>query len=77
MANWKADSDLLVLFTDGIPDSRNAAGERLGEAPVLRVISQHRSRPVSEIVEHVFELLRNYAGEVPSPDDLTLLVLRS
>jgi sigma-B regulation protein RsbU (phosphoserine phosphatase) len=27
--------DRLLLFTDGVPDARNASGERLGEAPVL------------------------------------------
>ncbi len=74
---WKPDSDLLVLFTDGIPDSRNSDGDRLGEAPVLERISAHRSEPVTAIVDRVFDLLRTHSGEVPNPDDLTLLVLRS
>ncbi|MEJ7759244.1 MAG: GAF domain-containing SpoIIE family protein phosphatase [Gemmatimonadaceae bacterium] len=76
-APWSAKSDLLVLFTDGIPDLRNSNGDRLGEARVLEVISKHRSEPVSDILDRVFDLLRSYSGEVPSPDDLTLVVLRS
>ncbi|MDQ3080602.1 MAG: SpoIIE family protein phosphatase, partial [Gemmatimonadota bacterium] len=76
-APWTSNSDLLVLFTDGIPDSRNANGDRLGESMVLDTISRHRAEPVGTIVERVFDLLRDYSGEVPSPDDLTLLVLRS
>lgn len=76
-AHWQPNSDLLVLFTDGIPDSRNSNGDRLGEAPVLDTISEHRAEPVGKIVDRVFDLLREHSGEVPSPDDLTLLVLRS
>ena len=75
--SWQKGSDALVLFTDGIVDSRNAAGDRLGEAGVLDVIIRNRTRAPSEIVDAVFELLQTHSGEIPSPDDLTLLVLKS
>ena len=74
---WQKGTDTLVLFTDGIVDSRNAAGERLGEASVLDVLVRNRTRAPSQIVDAVFELLEQYSGEIPSPDDLTLLVLKS
>jgi sigma-B regulation protein RsbU (phosphoserine phosphatase) len=32
---WASGKDLLVLFTDGVSDARNRAGERLGEERVL------------------------------------------
>ncbi|MDO8502251.1 MAG: SpoIIE family protein phosphatase [Gemmatimonadaceae bacterium] len=74
---WQKGKDLLVLFTDGIVDSRNAAGARLGESAVLDVILGNRSKAPGEIVAAVFDLLHRHSGDVPSPDDLTLLVLRS
>lgn len=74
---WQKGCDSLVLFTDGIVDSRNAAGDRLGEARVLDVITRNRSRTPAELVDLVFKLLESHSGEVPSPDDLTLLVLKS
>ena len=74
---WQKGANLLVLFTDGIVDSRNADGARLGEQAVLDVISSNRSKTPAEIVDAVFELLREYSGDAPSPDDLTLLILRS
>jgi sigma-B regulation protein RsbU (phosphoserine phosphatase) len=74
---WQKGSDILALFTDGIVDSRNAAGDRLGEASVLDTIISNRAKQPAEIVSSVFELLENYSGEIPSPDDLTLLVLRT
>ena len=74
---WQKGSDILALFTDGIVDSRNAAGDRLGEAGVLDVLIRNRAKSPAEVVSSVFELLENHSGEIPSPDDLTLLVLRT
>jgi sigma-B regulation protein RsbU (phosphoserine phosphatase) len=74
---WQKGKNLLVLFTDGIVDARNAAGIRIGEAVVLETIVANRSEPPAKIVESVFDLLHEHSGETPSPDDLTLLVLRT
>src|SRR6185312_13823612 len=35
---WRSRHDLLVLFTDGVSDARNRAGERLGEDRVLEIV---------------------------------------
>ena len=74
---WARGIDLLVLFTDGISDARNRADERLGEEAVLQTITAHRTLPAAEIVERVFSVLTQHMGDVPSRDDLTLVVLRS
>ncbi|HVF38289.1 MAG TPA: GAF domain-containing SpoIIE family protein phosphatase [Gemmatimonadaceae bacterium] len=74
---WKAKEDLLLLFTDGITDSRNLAGDRLGERSVLDTVVAHRHQRPAEIVDAVFELLRSHSGDVPSPDDLTLVLVRT
>jgi len=75
-APWKSGEDLLVLFTDGIVDARNAAGDRLGEEKVLRSIGRSRSKEPDAILRSVFEMLRKHTGGAPSADDLTLLVMR-
>ena len=74
---WRKGEDLLVLFTDGIIDVVNPAGERLGEQKVLDVVSENRARHPDEILSKVFDMLGEYTGGAPSADDLTLLVLRS
>ena len=74
---WARGVDLLVLFTDGISDARNRADERLGEEPVLQAIASNRTLPAAEIVQRVFSMLTQHMGDVPSRDDLTLVVLRS
>ncbi len=74
---WNKSEDFLALFTDGIPDARNAGGLRCGEKFVLDTIQQWRSESPATIVDRVFDALHDYTGEVPPLDDLTLLILRS
>ena len=74
---WTAGVDLLVLFTDGITDALNEAGQPMGERRVLDTIKRHAAESPAEIVERVFDALREHAGDIPPRDDLTLVVLRS
>jgi sigma-B regulation protein RsbU (phosphoserine phosphatase) len=74
---WQKGKDTLLLFTDGIVDSRSESGERLGEAKVLETLKKNRSRNPEEIVQAVFRLLERHSGNAVNPDDLTLLVVRS
>ncbi|HEX2723871.1 MAG TPA: GAF domain-containing SpoIIE family protein phosphatase, partial [Gemmatimonadaceae bacterium] len=69
--SWQKGKDRLILFTDGIVDSRNSSGDRLGEAAVLDVVLRNRTQRPAGIVDSVFNLLREHSGDVPSPDDLT------
>ena len=74
---WKTGEDLLLLFTDGISDTRNPQGTRLGENIVLETVSQFRTEPVERILERVFERVAAYEAGVPRFDDQTLVVVRS
>jgi len=74
---WEKGKDLLVLFTDGISDARNAADERLGEERVMETIVEHREKKTSVILDEVFAMLGRHTRGIPSRDDLTLVVLRS
>ncbi len=75
-APWKGD-DLLVLFTDGIPDARDAQRQRLNEAPVLEVVRARRADAPWRIVDGVFALVEGHMGAVPPRDDQALVVLRT
>ena len=74
---WQKGKDLLVLFTDGIVDTRNPAGVRFGEAAIVDIIKRNRKKAPEDIVEAVFKRLNEYSVGGSSPDDLTLLVLRT
>ncbi len=74
---WSAGRDLLVLFTDGVTDARNPAGERLGEEKVLQTIRAHRDEDPREILEHVVAVLDEHTEDAPRRDDLTMVLVRS
>jgi len=69
--------DLVVLYTDGISEAANAAGELFGEERLCAVAqSLPRGLPAREVAERLLGALREYLGEVEPQDDMTLLVLR-
>jgi serine phosphatase RsbU (regulator of sigma subunit) len=74
---WNPGVDLLLLFTDGIPDARNRLGARLGEDRVLDVASTHRHDEPDAIARRVFTALDDFTGGLPPRDDLTLVVVQS
>jgi sigma-B regulation protein RsbU (phosphoserine phosphatase) len=74
---WTPGLDILALFTDGITDALNEAGQPMGERRVLDTIKKHASEPTAVIVDRVFEALREHTGDIPPRDDLTLVVMRS
>lgn len=74
---WNVDTDLLLLFTDGLTDARNADGVSLGERRVLETVVAHRSEAPTDIVDRVFEAVRQHTGDVRALDDQAVVVLRT
>ncbi|HJZ96924.1 MAG TPA: PP2C family protein-serine/threonine phosphatase, partial [Candidatus Solibacter sp.] len=68
-----APGDLLVLYTDGVTESINAAEEEFGEP---RLIESIQEASPQENVERVVEKLREFSPD-EQYDDITLIVARS
>ncbi len=68
--------DLLVLYTDGILETRSPAGEEFGEERFLGILQQFFLRPVQEITQEVRTQLYAFSGRRDLDDDATLIVLR-
>jgi sigma-B regulation protein RsbU (phosphoserine phosphatase) len=71
---WATGTDLLVLWTDGLVDARNEAGEPYGEQRLLDCVVTHRRDTPESIVRTVLKDAEAF-GARPS-DDRTLLILR-
>jgi sigma-B regulation protein RsbU (phosphoserine phosphatase) len=74
---WQKGKDLLALFTDGIVDTRDPAGNRIGENAVLDVIRKNLKKAPADLVKSIFDRLERYSEGGASPDDLTMLILRT
>lgn len=70
------DGELLVLYTDGLSESRNPAGEEFEEERILDAARGAGSLPAKEVVGKLVSGVRLFAAEAGLIDDLTLVVLR-
>jgi phosphoserine phosphatase RsbU/P len=68
--------DLLILFSDGISDQLNEAGEEYGKRRFQAVLKDVCDLSAQQIANRVLEDCREFRGSVPVHDDQTLVVLR-
>jgi sigma-B regulation protein RsbU (phosphoserine phosphatase) len=68
--------DVLLLYTDGIPEARNQAKDQFGMERMLEIVRARRTRPAREIVEGIVREVAEFIGENPYDDDLTLIVAK-
>lgn len=73
---WRPGEDLLLLFTDGLSDTLARARRSTGEELVLDTVGANRHRPVSEILDILFEMSRDAVPSIPA-DDRTAVILRT
>ena len=68
--------DTLVAYTDGLTDTVNHLDEDYGHT---RLADTLNSAPAAarDILAHILKDLEAFAGPVPRPDDITLLILTS
>ena len=66
--------DRLLLFTDGVTEAMNPAGEQFGETRLLELLHAHASHPVETFTNQIMFLLEQFSqGEFH--DDATLVAL--
>ena len=68
--------DALVLFTDGVLDMENEAGETFGGERLQALLEQEGRARGGALVAHLASALEEWRGTREPPDDATLVVLR-
>ncbi len=68
--------DSLLIYTDGLSEARNAAGEEYGLHRVRAMADGHKSKPPAELISHCLSDLRTFTAGAKPADDLTLLALQ-
>jgi sigma-B regulation protein RsbU (phosphoserine phosphatase) len=68
--------DVLVLYSDGITEATNAAGEEYGLARLKNAVAAAAAMPAEAAARHIIESAGRFVdGEKPN-DDQSILVLR-
>jgi sigma-B regulation protein RsbU (phosphoserine phosphatase) len=74
------ERDVLIAYTDGIPDATNFSGEKFGKKrmrqAILRALSDKPDTSASDIAERILWEIRQFTGLAPRSDDKTLVVVR-
>ncbi len=68
--------DTLVLYSDGITEEENAAGEEFGTDRLASIVAERRTWPVGQLADYVFGEVSVFSEGKPPADDRTLVVLR-
>jgi sigma-B regulation protein RsbU (phosphoserine phosphatase) len=66
--------DRLVLFTDGVTEVRNAAGEEFGEARLRQLLGRERHRPAAELQKTIMDQVSEFCGG-QFEDDAALMIV--
>ena len=66
----------MLLYTDGITEAENEAGEFYGQQRLCHVAEQHWGRSAEEIKNAVVDDLALYVGKREVYDDVTLMVVK-
>jgi serine phosphatase RsbU (regulator of sigma subunit) len=71
-----ASGDTLVIFSDGVTEALNAAGDEFGEERLLESLEACRSLPPEAVLDRILTAVRTFAASAAQNDDVTALVLR-
>ncbi len=65
----------VLLYSDGLVDFQNPAGEFFGEGRLLDLLAATAGRPVTEVVETAGKAIGRFGGQAKPRDDISLLGL--
>ncbi|HEV2349992.1 MAG TPA: PP2C family protein-serine/threonine phosphatase [Terriglobia bacterium] len=69
-------NDLLTLYTDGITETRNAAGQELGLQGLLDMARRAPVETPTEFGQALLTMVRDFRGRAARRDDETVVVLK-
>jgi len=74
---WLAPGQVLVLYTDGIHEARDATDAMYGKERIEAVVRREAAHPASAIVNALVADLREFKAGLHLEDDVTLVVIKA
>jgi sigma-B regulation protein RsbU (phosphoserine phosphatase) len=69
--------DLLLLYTDGVTEAQNPAGEFFGVERLVASLRKYRELDLEGIVRALLEDTQRFCGDHPLDDDVALVVMKA
>ncbi|MGE5499790.1 MAG: PP2C family protein-serine/threonine phosphatase [Syntrophothermus sp.] len=70
------ENDILVLFTDGIPESKNSRLEDYGYERFEEILLQNRNCHIEQLSNQIMKDVTTYSQGNPQHDDITLVIFK-
>jgi len=67
--------DHLILFTDGVVEAHNAAGEEFGRERLCALLHSKARATAPELLSCLHKALVSFAANTPQSDDITMMIL--
>jgi PAS domain S-box-containing protein len=67
---------ILIMATDGLSEAVDSTDQQFGDERINDTVHRHRDLPAREIVENVFEEVRQFSDGRPQLDDMTLVIVK-
>jgi serine phosphatase RsbU (regulator of sigma subunit) len=67
--------DILVLYTDGIPDAQDRDGDFFNDEAIIEIVRENTGRLAHEIQSSIINEVQKFSANTPQDDDITLMVL--
>ena len=68
--------DTLVIYTDGVTEARNQAGEEFGFERLVKTVKKCWNKSADAVMKEIQDELRFFCGDAPQHDDSTLVVVK-
>jgi sigma-B regulation protein RsbU (phosphoserine phosphatase) len=69
-------TDLIVVFSDGIPEALSPSGDEFGDERLQECLEANRTADPSRVVEHLLAAVSEFSRGSGQIDDITVLALR-
>jgi serine phosphatase RsbU (regulator of sigma subunit) len=67
--------DVLVLYTDGVPDAQNPEGEFFKQTSLVEVVKENIGQSAEALQKSILDAVYEFVSDAPPFDDITLMVL--
>lgn len=68
--------DVVLFYTDGIPEAHNAYNELFGGQRLAEFLSQQEGANANRVADRLLEEVRTFVQGSPQHDDITIMILR-
>ncbi len=68
--------DMLAVYTDGLTEAVNLAGEEFGEERLRSILIESLGLSAHESAHRVIARVLDWQGQAPQHDDITLIVVK-